>query len=129
VDPESNPYFAAKMGINKNKFLRPKRMTFQFVEEGKWLKEAEIMKLRVLLANSAPFCCHCYFHCVRVFILFICLTQNQFGEEREKDMKARQALHAKAKAAPDINPNLIEVSERVTTKAKPKDPIPDIEWW
>ncbi|XP_061975415.1 protein RDM16-like isoform X1 [Populus nigra] len=100
VDPESNPYFDAKMGINKNKFLRPKRMTFQFVEEGKWLKEAEIMKLR-----------------------------NQFGEEREKDMKARQALHAKAKAAPDINPNLIEVSERVTTKAKPKDPIPDIEWW
>ncbi|KAG5239778.1 U4/U6 small nuclear ribonucleoprotein [Salix suchowensis] len=100
VDPESNPYFDVKMGINKNKFLRPKRMTFQFVEEGKWLKEAEIMKLR-----------------------------NQFGEEREKDMKARQALHAKAKAAPDINPNLIEVSERVITKAKPKDPIPDIEWW
>ncbi|XP_011019358.1 PREDICTED: U4/U6 small nuclear ribonucleoprotein Prp3-like [Populus euphratica] len=100
VDPESNPYYDVKMGINKNKFLRPKRMTFQFVEEGKWLKEAEIMKLR-----------------------------NQFGEEREKDMKARQALHAKAKAAPDINPNLIEVSERFTTKAKPKDPIPDVEWW
>ncbi|KAL9402570.1 hypothetical protein Peur_006419 [Populus x canadensis] len=100
VDPESNPYYDVKMGINKNKFLRPKRMTFQFVEEGKWLKEAEIMKLR-----------------------------NQFGEEREKDMKARQALHAKAKAAPDINPNLIEVSERVITKAKPKDPIPDVEWW
>ncbi|XP_034918982.1 protein RDM16 isoform X2 [Populus alba] len=100
VDPESNPYYDVKMGINKNKFLRPKRMTFQFVEEGKWLKEAEIMKLR-----------------------------NQFGEEREKDMKARQALHAKAKAAPDINPNLIEVSERFITKAKPKDPIPDVEWW
>ncbi|KAF9676762.1 hypothetical protein SADUNF_Sadunf08G0036700 [Salix dunnii] len=100
VDPESNPYFDVKMGINKNKFLRPKRMTFQFVEEGKWLKEAEIMKLR-----------------------------NQFGEERDKDMKARQALHAKAKAAPDINPNLIEVSERVITKAKPKDLIPDVEWW
>ena len=56
VDPESNPYFDVKMGINKNKFLRPKRMTFQFVEEGKWLKEAEIMKLRVILAIFTPFC-------------------------------------------------------------------------
>jgi U4/U6 small nuclear ribonucleoprotein PRP3 len=56
VDPESNPYYDVKMGINKNKFLRPKRMTFQFVEEGKWLKEAEIMKLRVILATFTPFC-------------------------------------------------------------------------
>jgi U4/U6 small nuclear ribonucleoprotein PRP3 len=62
-------------------------------------------------------------------MVFIFCSQNQFGEEREKDMKARQALHAKAKAAPEINPNLIEVSERVITKAKPKDPIPDVEWW
>jgi hypothetical protein len=31
-------------------------MTFQFVEEGKWLKEAEIMKLRVILATFTPFC-------------------------------------------------------------------------
>ena len=28
----------------------------------------------------------------------------------------------------DINPNLIEVAQRVMTKEKP-DPIPDIEWW
>lgn len=55
--------------------------------------------------------------------------QSQFGEERAKDIKARQALHAKAKAAPDINPNLIEVSERVIIKEKPKDVIPEIEWW
>lgn len=100
VDPESNPHFDARMGIDKNKLLRPKRSTFQFVEEGRWSKEAESMKLR-----------------------------SQFGEERARDMKARQALHAKAKAAPDINPNLIEVTERVITKEKIKDPIPDIEWW
>uniref|UniRef100_A0A2P2L7Y4 Uncharacterized protein MANES_10G038800 n=2 Tax=Rhizophora mucronata TaxID=61149 RepID=A0A2P2L7Y4_RHIMU len=100
IDPESNPYYDPRMGIDKNKLLRPKRMTFQFVEEGKWAKEAEMLKLK-----------------------------SQFGEEREKDMKARQALHAKAKAAPDINPNLIEVSERVITKEKPKDPIPEFEWW
>ncbi|KAF2318630.1 hypothetical protein GH714_009457 [Hevea brasiliensis] len=100
VDPESNPHFDQRMGINKNKLLRPKRMSFQFVEEGKWSKEAEMMKLK-----------------------------SQFGEERAKDMKARQALHAKAKAAPDINPNLIEVSERVIIKEKVKEPIPEIEWW
>ncbi|KAJ8760279.1 hypothetical protein K2173_011691 [Erythroxylum novogranatense] len=80
--------------------LKTKRMTFQFVEEGKWSKEAEMIKLK-----------------------------SQFGEERAKDIKARQALHAKAKSAPDVNPNLIEVSERVITKEKPKDPIPEVEWW
>lgn len=36
---------------------------------------------------------------------------------------------AKAKAEPVINPNLIEVAERVITKEKPKEPIPDVEWW
>lgn len=34
-----------------------------------------------------------------------------------------------AKAKDDINPNLIEVSERVPRKEKPKEPIPDVEWW
>ncbi|PPR81697.1 hypothetical protein GOBAR_AA39015 [Gossypium barbadense] len=67
VDPESNPHFDARMGIDKNKLLRPKRMTFQFVEEGKWSKDAEVIKLKV--------------------------------------------------------------SERIITKEKPKDPIPEIEWW
>ncbi|EEF37334.1 U4/U6 small nuclear ribonucleoprotein Prp3, putative [Ricinus communis] len=84
VDPESDPHFDPRMGINKIKLLRPKRMTFQF---------------------------------------------SQFGEESAKDKKARQALHAKAKVAPDINPNLIEVSERVIIKEKPKELIPEIEWW
>ncbi|KAL8103482.1 hypothetical protein AgCh_027899 [Apium graveolens] len=36
---------------------------------------------------------------------------------------------AKAKVEPDINPILIEVSERVIVKEKPKEPIPDVEWW
>ncbi|CAI0411550.1 unnamed protein product [Linum tenue] len=100
VDPDSNPHFDERMGINKAKILRPKRMSFQFVEEGKWSKDAESIRLR-----------------------------HQFGEERARDMKARQALHAKAKAAPDVNPNLIEVGERVMTKEKAKEPIPEIEWW
>ncbi|XP_057981807.1 protein RDM16 isoform X2 [Malania oleifera] len=100
VDPESNPHFDASMGINKNKLLRPKRMNFQFVEEGKWSRDAEIIKLK-----------------------------SQFGEAQAKELKAKQAQLAKAKAEPGINPNLIEVSERVITKEKPKDPIPEIEWW
>lgn len=55
--------------------------------------------------------------------------QSKFGEAQAKEQKAKQAQLAKAKAAPDINPNLIEVAERVITKEKPKDPIPEIEWW
>jgi len=47
VDPESNPYFDESMGINKTKILRPKRMSFQFVEEGKWSRDAETIKLKV----------------------------------------------------------------------------------
>lgn len=50
VDPESNPHFDSRMGIDKNKLLRPKRMNFQFVEEGKWSRDAEIIKLKVFLA-------------------------------------------------------------------------------
>lgn len=100
VDPEKNPHFDPRMGIDKNKILRPKRMTFQFVEEGKWSKDAEIIKLK-----------------------------NQFGEAQAKEMKAKQAQLAKAKAEPNINPNLIEVSERVITKEKQKEPIPEVEWW
>ncbi|KAL3523748.1 hypothetical protein ACH5RR_016582 [Cinchona calisaya] len=100
VDPEENPYFDARMGIDKNKILRPKRMTFQFVEEGKWSKDAEIIKLK-----------------------------SQFGEARAKELKAKQAQLAKAKAEPDINPNLIEVSERVFMKGKQKETIPEVEWW
>nr|POE71530.1 protein rdm16 [Quercus suber] len=42
----SNPHFDERMGINKTKLLRPKRMNFQFVEEGKWSKDAEHIKLK-----------------------------------------------------------------------------------
>ncbi|XP_074286723.1 protein RDM16 isoform X2 [Silene latifolia] len=101
VDPDKNPHFDPRMGIDKNKLLRPKRQNFQFVEEGKWSKDAEIIKLR-----------------------------SQFGEAQAKELKAKQAQLAKAKAEPNINPNLIEVAERVTTKEKKsKEPIPEVEWW
>ncbi|XP_061372229.1 protein RDM16 isoform X2 [Gastrolobium bilobum] len=100
IDPESNPHFDERMGINKTKLLRPKRMNFQFVEEGKWSKDAETIKLK-----------------------------SKFGEAQAKEQKAKQAQLAKAKAAPDINPNLIEIPESVRIKEKPKEQIPEIEWW
>lgn len=56
--------------------------------------------------------------------------QSQFGEAQAKELKVKQAQLAKAKAEPDINPNLIAVGNRVVTKQKPKEEeIPDIEWW
>lgn len=63
IDPESNPHFDERMGIDKTKLLRPKRMSFQFVEEGKWSREAEIMKLKVLI---------CFIH------LISCATSYRF---------------------------------------------------
>jgi U4/U6 small nuclear ribonucleoprotein PRP3 len=57
-------------------------------------------------------------------------VQSQYGEAKAKEMKAKQAALSMAKADFDINPNLIEVSERVPIKEeKPKDAIPDVEWW
>ncbi|KAJ7569353.1 hypothetical protein O6H91_01G074600 [Diphasiastrum complanatum] len=100
-DPIANPFFDPRMGTDRKKLVRPKRSSFQFVEEGKWSKEAEILRL-----NS------------------------QFGEAKAKEIKTKQAALAKAKAEADINPNLIEVVERIPIKEKPaKDPIPDVEWW
>ncbi|TQE11069.1 hypothetical protein C1H46_003329 [Malus baccata] len=46
VDPEKNPHFDPDVGISK-KFLRPKRMGFAFVEEGKWTRDAELIKLKI----------------------------------------------------------------------------------
>lgn len=131
VDPESNPHFDERMGVNKAKLLRPKRMSFQFVDEGKWTRDAEHIKLKVFSVAFKPlwtasmnsvylFSYNSYFP--------LCL-QSKFGEAQAKEHKAKQAQLAKAKAAPDINPNLIEVSERVITKEKPREPIPEVEWW
>ncbi|KAK8957789.1 hypothetical protein KSP39_PZI000152 [Platanthera zijinensis] len=96
---EFHPHFDANMGINKTKLVRPKRTSFQFVEEGRWSKQAEVLKIK-----------------------------NQFGEAQAKELKVKQSQLAKAKAEPDENPNLIAVGER-TFKEKKKDEVPEIEWW
>jgi len=64
IDPESDPHFDERMGINKTKLLRPKRMNFQFVEEGKWSRDAESIKLKVLEPKMSR---------KKVFILFDCI--------------------------------------------------------
>ncbi|KAJ3670138.1 hypothetical protein LUZ60_010462 [Juncus effusus] len=98
---QSTSHFDPDMGINKNRLLRPKRPSFQFVEEGAMSKIAESQRIR-----------------------------SQFGEAHAKEMKVKQAQLAKAKAEPDINPNLIAVAPRVPAKQlKQKDEIPDVEWW
>lgn len=70
VDPEVNPHFDARMGINKNKLLRPKRMNFQFVEEGKWSKEAEHIKLKVFTIAFK----HLYTYASNVLIFYSYLS-------------------------------------------------------
>jgi len=72
VNPESNPHFDERMGIDKTKLLRPKRMNFLFVDEGKWSRDTESIKLK-----------------------------SKFGEAQAKEQKDKQAQLAKAKAAPE----------------------------
>lgn len=69
--------------------------------------------------------------------LFLLLTichgyfplQSQFGEAQAKELKIKQSQLAKAKAEPDINPNLIQVSDRTVKERKEQEVIPEIEWW
>ncbi|AQK59347.1 Pre-mRNA-splicing factor 3 [Zea mays] len=89
------------MGINQKKLLRPKRPGFQFVEEGKLSRQAELQKIK-----------------------------SQFGEAQAKELKVKQAQLAKAKAEVDINPNFIEVAPGVRApKQKQNEDIPEIEPW
>ncbi|CAL5090612.1 unnamed protein product [Urochloa decumbens] len=98
---KSSAHFDERMGINQNKLLRPKRPGFQFVEEGKLTRQAELHRIK-----------------------------SQFGEAQAKELKVKQAQLAKAKAEVDMNPNLIEVAPGVRApKQKQKEAIPDIEPW
>ncbi|TVU10971.1 hypothetical protein EJB05_44528 [Eragrostis curvula] len=98
---KSSAHFDERMGINEKKLFRPKRPGFQFVEEGRLSRQAELQRIK-----------------------------NQFGEAQAKELKVKQAQLAKAKAEVDMNPNLIEVAPggRVS-KQKQKEVIPDIEPW
>ncbi|MCO5560735.1 hypothetical protein L7F22_014355 [Adiantum nelumboides] len=99
-DQTDNRFFDPDMGLDKKKLLRQKRPSFQFVIEGSLAKQAEISRMK-----------------------------SRYGEAQAKEIRLKQAALVKAKAEADINPNLIEVSERFSIKEKPKDPIPDVEWW
>uniref|UniRef100_J3MVT0 Uncharacterized protein n=1 Tax=Oryza brachyantha TaxID=4533 RepID=J3MVT0_ORYBR len=97
---KSSAHFDERMGINQNKLLRPRRPGFQFIEEGKLSRQAELQRIK-----------------------------NQFGEAQAKELKVKQAQLAKAKAEVDMNPNLIEVAPGRPPKQKQKEEIPDIEPW
>lgn len=98
---KSSVHFDERMGINQKKLFRPKRPGFQFVEEGKLTRQAELQKIK-----------------------------SQFGEAQAKELKVKQAQLAKAKAEVDMNPNLIEVALGVRApKQKQKEEIPEIEPW
>ncbi|WVZ71383.1 hypothetical protein U9M48_019975 [Paspalum notatum var. saurae] len=98
---KSSAHFDERMGINQNKLLRPKRPGFQFIEEGKLTRQAELQKIK-----------------------------SQFGEAQAKELRVKQAQLAKAKVEVDMNPNLIEVASGVRApKQKQKEEIPDIEPW
>ncbi|EFJ31399.1 hypothetical protein SELMODRAFT_169615 [Selaginella moellendorffii] len=100
-DPINNPHFDADMGMDRTKLVRQRRNSFQFVEEGRWTKKAEIFRLN-----------------------------NRFGAAKAREIRSKQAALAKAKAEGDINPNLIEVTERIFKDDKQhQDPIPHVEWW
>ncbi|MCO5602156.1 hypothetical protein L7F22_056284 [Adiantum nelumboides] len=99
-DQTDNRFFDPDMGLDKKKLLRLKRPSFQFVIEGSLAKQAEISRMK-----------------------------SHYGEAQAKEIRLKQAALAKAKAEADINPNLIEVSERFPIKEKLKDLIPDVEWW
>eukprot|EP00899_Mesostigma_viride_P029595 jgi/Mesvir1/9820/Mv02981-RA.1 len=60
----------------------------------------------------------------------------RFGAQKAQQMKEREEMRQRwtgGRQAGDeeVNPNLIAVGERVVfeTPKKPKDPIPDVEWW
>jgi len=98
---KSSVHFDERMGLNQKKLLRPKRPGFQFVEEGKLTRQAELQKIK-----------------------------SQFGEAQAKEFKVKQAQLAKAKTEVDMNPNLIEVAVGVRApKQKQKEEIPEIEPW
>uniref|UniRef100_A0A804PGY2 Pre-mRNA-splicing factor 3 n=1 Tax=Zea mays TaxID=4577 RepID=A0A804PGY2_MAIZE len=98
---KSSVHFDERMGINQKKLLRLKRPGFQFVEEGKLTRQAELQKIK-----------------------------SQFGEAQAKELKVKQAQLAKAKTEVDMNPNLIEVALGVRApKQKQKEEIPEIEPW
>ncbi|KAJ1283551.1 hypothetical protein BS78_03G137100 [Paspalum vaginatum] len=98
---KSSAHFDERMGINQTKLLRPKRPGFQFIEEGKLTRQAELQKIK-----------------------------SQFGEAQAKELRVKQAQLAKAKVEVDMNPNLIEVASGVRApKQKQKEEIPDIEPW
>jgi U4/U6 small nuclear ribonucleoprotein PRP3 len=44
---KSSAHFDERMGINQNKLLRPRRPGFQFIEEGRLTRQADLHRIKV----------------------------------------------------------------------------------
>ncbi|CAI5465672.1 unnamed protein product [Closterium sp. Yama58-4] len=100
-DPHDSPFFDPRMASERLKLVRPRKASFQFVEEGTFARQAETMRMRA-----------------------------QFGVARQMEMAARQRAKEREAAEGGDNPNLVEVGQRpLHPSEKPKPPIPDVEWW
>ncbi|KAL6776099.1 PRP3 [Auxenochlorella protothecoides x Auxenochlorella symbiontica] len=78
-----------------------RRGGLQFVEEGKFQKQAEISRLR-----------------------------REYGEGAARQLAARKAAEAAAAAADPSDPNLVPLGERPPREASPAPaPVPAVEWW
>lgn len=103
AEEDAAKFFDPSLGTRELRRLeRRPRASFQFVEEGKMQKQAEMGRLRA-----------------------------KFGDEGARQMADRRRKEA-AIAATGQDANLIPLGTRVLEaqpEAAPQEPIPDVEWW
>lgn len=105
---QTDSFFDDRMGAAGRK--REKRAGLAFVEEGKFQKQAEMMRLKAKFGPAA-------------------MKQLRVQQKREAAMIAReQAAEAAAAAeAAEMDPNQVPLGTR--PGRPPPAPIPDVEWW
>lgn len=103
VDPQKNPHFDARMGIDKTKLLRPKRMSFQFVEEGKWSKDAEVIKLKVI-HFLCSYLCNPALHFYRGLIMFTSYFTVSVWGSKSQGTKGKASTAGKGKGRANYEP-------------------------
>ncbi|EIE27173.1 PRP3-domain-containing protein [Coccomyxa subellipsoidea C-169] len=102
-EPPKRSFYDPEMGDRLlNKVQRRPRASFEFVQHGRFEKQAEVLRLKA-----------------------------QFGEEAVK-ARPGKAFEDKRSAAPVGDVNMIPLGQRPPKEEKKEpelDPIPDVEWW
>jgi len=94
-------FFDPRMQSGAKTAARSKRATFNFVEEGKYIKDAEKQRLKAA-----------------------------FGERQQARALREGRLDAKKGAGLSGDPNLVPLgARRDDESAKRKEAVPDVEWW